>query len=240
MPSAHEPRPPERGVLLILSSPSGAGKTTLARRLLDEFDRTEFSVSYTTRPPRKNERDGIDYVFVDSERFQQMIASGELAEWAEVHGNYYGTSRTAVDTALVGGRDVVFDVDWQGARQLVAQWPDDAVRVFVLPPDLETLEARLRGRGTDPEDVIRRRLAKAVDEMTHYQEYQHVIVNDDLERAYDILRAIYLVRRFGEHDRAGVTYPLTDLARLVHDNRTHDTARHAEELIAQGRVRSRS
>ena len=184
-----------RGLLIVLSSPSGAGKTTLARRLLGEFDRTAFSVSYTTRPPRKNERDGIDYHFVDLDGFQRMIDAGEFAEWAEVHGNRYGTAKTTVESALADGRDVIFDIDWQGGRSLFTQWPDDALMVFVVPPGLDILEARLRGRGTDAEDVIQRRLAKAVDEMRHHREYQHVVVNDDLDRAYQLLKAIYLTRR---------------------------------------------
>lgn len=234
----------ERGVLVILSSPSGAGKTTLARRLLDEFDQARFSVSYTTRPPRDNERQGIDYVFVDQGEFQRMIAAGELAEWAEVHGHYYGTPRSAVDSALVGGQDMVFDIDWQGGRALAEKWPEDALKVFILPPDLDTLEARLRGRATDSEEVIRKRLAMAVDEMTHYGEYDHIIVNDDLDRAYEVLRAIYLVRRYGPHpghdgDGRGVPCSPADLARLVEASRSDAARQHAEELITRGRARSR-
>lgn len=186
----------ERGRLVIISSPSGAGKTTLAHRLIAEFERVEFSVSYTTRPPRVNERLGVDYHFVDDATFDRMIAGGEFAEWAEVHGNRYGTSCDAVELALVGGRDVVFDVDWQGGGALSDKWPGDSVKIFILPPDLATLEARLRRRATDSEEVIQRRLRKAIEELTHYGEYRYLIVNDDLDAAYSILRAVYLVNRY--------------------------------------------
>ena len=191
----------ERGVLVIVSSPSGAGKTTLARRLLGEFPAVEFSVSYTTRPRRRGEKDGRDYFFVDPQTFEHMVAAGDFAEWAEVHGNRYGTSRRVVETALTEGRDVVFDVDWQGGRQLSAQWRDDALTIFILPPDWTTLEERLRRRATDSDEVIAGRLWTALDELRHHGEYQHVIVNDALDHAYETLRDLYLRRREGA-DRA--------------------------------------
>jgi guanylate kinase len=180
---------------VIVSSPSGAGKTTLTRRLLEEFPTLEFSVSHTTRPMRPGERDGVDYHFVDAATFAAMVARDEFAEHAEVHGNRYGTARAPVEAALAAGRDVIFDVDWQGGQALSALWPDDCLKIFILPPDLDTLADRLRRRATDAPEVIARRLAKAFDELEHWPEYQFLIVNDDVERAYQVLRALYQLRR---------------------------------------------
>jgi len=228
--------PSERGILVIISSPSGAGKTTLSRRLLKEFPALEFSVSYTTRKPRKNEQDGVDYFFVEDAEFDAMVARGEFAEHAEVHGNRYGTSKKTVERALEEGRDVVFDVDWQGGRDLSAAWPADSLKIFILPPDLSTLEERLRRRATDAEEVIVRRLRKALVEMEHHEEYEHIVVNDDLEEAYALLRAIYLTRRFGTVDRPDVSHPLTELAALVARNRESGAREHARSMVAQGRA----
>lgn len=186
-----------RGVLAIVSSPSGAGKTTLTRRLLEEFPELEFSVSYTTRPRRAGEIEGKDYHFVDAATFDAMVARHEFAEHARVHDNRYGTARAPVEDALRQGRDMIFDVDWQGGAALSEAWPDDALKIFILPPDLDTLADRLKRRATDSPDVIERRLRKAIDELSHYDEYQHLIVNDDLERAYQVLRALYLAQREG-------------------------------------------
>ena len=191
-----------RGLLLVVSSPSGAGKTTLCHRLIDEFPDIVFSVSYTTRPIRRGEEEGVDYHFVDEPAFDAMIKRGDFAEWAEVHGHRYGTSVSAVREALEGGRHVLFDIDYQGGRQLKAQFENEAVLVFVLPPSLEELENRLRKRATDEPEVIERRLAKAREELKQYGIYQYLIVNDELPRAYDRLRAIYLAAQSGA-DRMG-------------------------------------
>lgn len=181
-----------RGLLIVVSSPSGAGKTTLCRRLIDEFPSIGFSVSYTTRPPRRGEEEGIDYHFVDGSVFEAMVDRGEFAEWAEVHQHRYGTTVEAVRQALEDGRHVLFDIDYQGGRQLKAKFETEAVLVFVLPPSLGELESRLRKRATDAPDAIDRRLQKAHDELKHYGLYQYLIVNDELPRAYDRLRAVYL------------------------------------------------
>lgn len=224
--------PVSRGVLVIVSSPSGAGKTTLTRRLLAEFGpQLEFSVSYTTRPMRPGEVDGRDYWFVSPETFQQMVERHEFAEHAWVHQNRYGTAKAPIDAALSAGRDVIFDVDWQGGRDLSERWPQDSLKIFILPPDEEALARRLRQRATDAPEVIERRLRKAKEELQHYDEYQHLIVNDDLDRAYGLLRAIYLTRRYGTADRTDVSYPLADLARIVETNAGADA--HARKLLGR-------
>lgn len=188
----------KRGILVIVSSPSGAGKTTLTKKLLAEFgDTLEFSVSHTTRKMRAGERDGVDYHFVDAGTFADMVQRNEFAEYAEVHGNLYGTARAPVEQVLAEGRDVIFDVDYQGGQALSALWPDDSLKIFILPPDLDTLAERLRKRATDEPDVIARRLDKALEELDHWDEYQFWIVNDDVARAYQVLRALYLLRRGG-------------------------------------------
>ena len=155
----------DRGILVIVSSPSGAGKTTLTRRLLAEFPQLTFSVSHTTRPIRPGERDGIDYHFVDGPEFQRMIAAGAFAEHAVVFANQYGTAKAPIETTLSRGDDMIFDVDWQGGQALSALWPRDSLKIFILPPDLATLADRLRRRATDAPDVIERRLRKAIDEL---------------------------------------------------------------------------
>ncbi len=179
-----------RGILVIVSSPSGAGKTTLTRRLIAEHGpQLEFSVSYTTRPQRPGEKPGVDYHFVTPGEFAAMVDRHEFAEHALVHNNQYGTAQAPVETALAAGRDVIFDVDWQGGAALSNRWPADSLKIFILPPDLDTLANRLRQRATDAPNVIEQRLRKAIEELGHYGEYQHLIVNDDLERAYAVLRA---------------------------------------------------
>jgi guanylate kinase len=171
-----------RGILFIVSGPSGAGKTTLSDAALRAFDRLTMSVSCTTRAPRAGETDGVDYRFVDRPTFDGMVARGEMAEWAEVHGNRYGTPRAPIDAALAEGRDMLFDIDVQGAEQMRRSYPG-AVAVFLLPPDRATMEARLRGRGTDGEEVVRRRLEGAVREIARAVEYDHVIVNRGRDEA---------------------------------------------------------
>jgi guanylate kinase len=183
-----------RGLLLVVSSPSGAGKTTLCNRLRAEFDALDFSVSYTTRPPRAGETDGVEYHFTDLPTFQEMIARDEFAEHALVHGNMYGTSAQLVKTSIDDGRDLLFDIDYQGGEQLRQNFPDDVVSVFILPPSIQELERRLRSRGTDADSVIARRLRVAREELRHYAEYDFLIMNDDLDRAYDALRAVYVAQ----------------------------------------------
>ncbi len=179
-------------MLFVVSSPSGAGKTTLTRRLMEDFGTLTFSISYTTRPPREGEQDGHDYHFVDDDTFARMVAEDQFAEHASVHGNRYGTADAQITEAFAAGRDVLFDIDYQGGRQLKAKYPAEAVMVFVLPPSMSVLAGRLRNRATDSEEIIRRRLEKAVDELGHYNAYEFLVVNDDLEEAYDQLRAVYL------------------------------------------------
>lgn len=189
---ASKPGGGPRGSLLIVSSPSGAGKTTLCKRLRAEFPNIGFSVSYTTRKPRPGETDGVEYNFVSMERFQEMAARDEFAEYAMVHGNMYGTAANQVRDALVQGRDLLFDIDFQGGRQLRRHFPEEVVLVFILPPSLRELERRLRQRATDADEVIAQRLKVARSELAHYDEYDYLIVNEQLEPAYDALRAIYV------------------------------------------------
>ncbi len=188
-----------RGALLVVSSPSGAGKTTLCNRLREEFPQLGYSVSYTTRKPRKGERNGVDYHFVDKPTFAEMVARDEFAEYALVHGNNYGTTTQTVSEALSRGRDLLFDIDFQGGRQLKQKFADDMVLIFILPPSLDELAKRLRGRATDAREVIERRLRVAREELRHYDEYDFVIVNENLNRAYDALRAIYVASLYRCH-----------------------------------------
>ena len=179
-------------ILLIVSSPSGAGKTTLTRRLLQEFSEFRFSVSHTTRQPRANEVDGQDYHFIDEKSFRQLIDENGFAEWAEVHGNLYGTSITEIDLARAAGKSgVLFDVDYQGARQIKEKFPH-AIGVFILPPSMEELRRRLDGRGSDDADSRRLRFDRAREEIGHYPFFDYMIVNDELQRALAELRGIVL------------------------------------------------
>jgi guanylate kinase len=184
-----------RGLLLVLSSPSGAGKTTLARRLLGADPLLRMSVSVTTRPPRPGEVDGRDYRFIDAAEFARLLAAGELLEWAEVHGNRYATPKAGVLAALQAGNDVLFDIDWQGARQIRDRMGEDVVSVFILPPEGQALERRLRSRAQDSEEVVEQRMAAAAAEIAHWGEYDYVIVNADLERSLAGLTAILAAER---------------------------------------------
>lgn len=184
-----------RGLVFVLSSPSGAGKTTITRALLDGDAGLSMSVSVTTRPPREGEVDGRDYRFIDRPAFEQLVADDALLEHARVFDHWYGTPRAPVEAALAEGRDMVFDIDWQGAQQVRARLPDDFVSVFILPPSMTELHDRLRRRAKDSEKVVIARMAKAVDEVSHYDEYDYVIVNDDLERAVASVRAILAAER---------------------------------------------
>jgi guanylate kinase len=193
-----------RGLMLVLSSPSGAGKTTLSRRLLAEDHGVELSISVTTRPRRLSEVDGTDYHFIDRERYDSMIRNGELLEHAEVFGNCYGTPRKPIEAALARGRDVLFDIDWQGTEQLIAKVRDDLVTVFVLPPSFEELERRLKRRAEDSESIIRGRMAKAAEEISHFRDYDYIVINHDLEQALRDVRAILAAERLKRERQIGL------------------------------------
>ena len=186
---------PRRGLMLVISSPSGAGKTTLARMLMKEFEDVVLSVSATTREARPNETDGIDYHFKSEAEFKQMIANREFLEWAKVFDRFYGTPRADTVAQLESGNDVLFDVDWQGADALHDQMPNDCVSVFVLPPSIEALESRLAAREGSTSEMVARRMRDAQAEILHWRRYDYCIVNDDLQVAYEKLRRILLVER---------------------------------------------
>jgi guanylate kinase len=189
------PKITRRGLMLVLSSPSGAGKTSISRALLAEDPNIELSVSVTTRAKRPGERDGVDYHFIDGRRFDAMVAQQALLEHAHVFGHHYGTPREPVETALAAGRDVLFDIDWQGTQQLAQAARDDLVAVFVLPPSTAELERRLRARAQDSEEVVRGRMAKASDEMSHWREYDYIILNNSLDQSVADVRAILSAER---------------------------------------------
>ncbi|MEQ8283869.1 MAG: guanylate kinase [Parvibaculum sp.] len=194
-----------RGLMLVLSSPSGAGKTTLSRRLLDSDPEIDMSVSATTRKPRPGEVNGKDYFFLSTEDFGIMRNKGEFLESAKVFGNYYGTPRKPVEDALARGRDVLFDIDWQGTQQLDESAPEDLVKVFILPPSAQELEKRLERRAQDPSDVVAARMEKASDEISHYQEYEYIVVNDDVDRAFAALQAILRAERLKRRRLTGLS-----------------------------------
>jgi guanylate kinase len=184
-----------RGLMIVLSSPSGAGKTTLTRRLLADNSGMTMSVSATTRPPRPGEEDGVDYYFIDKSRFAELEATDEFLEHAKVFDNFYATPRGPVEDALREGRDVVFDIDWQGAQQLTQAAADDLVKIFILPPNMRELEQRLRTRAQDSDSVIAKRMSKSEAEISHWAEYDYVIVNEDVETALAELQTIVLAER---------------------------------------------
>lgn len=193
-----------RGILFIVSSPSGAGKSTISRKLLESDSGLEMSVSATTRPARPGEVDGRDYHFVDTPKFKDMVAKGEFLEWAHVFGHRYGTPHGEVEKALSEGRDVLFDIDWQGAQQLYQLMGGDVIRVFIFPPSMEELERRLHARGTDSDEVIAARMSRAAAEISHWDGYDYVLVNDDVERCFGNVRAILAAERLKRSRQTGL------------------------------------
>ncbi len=204
------PPPPRRGLMFVLASPSGAGKTSMAKRILAEDSDISLSVSATTRAPRTGERDGVDYHFVDDARFDALVETGSLLEWAHVFGNRYGTPREPVRDALAVGHDILFDIDWQGTQQLKARDSKDVVSIYILPPSLAELEKRLRSRGTDSEEVIADRMSRAASEISHWGEYDYVLVNDDFDACLEQIRAILGAER---HRRSRRKTYLTEFVR---------------------------
>ncbi|HWJ68649.1 MAG TPA: guanylate kinase [Sphingobium sp.] len=193
-----------RGLLFVLSSPSGAGKSTISRKLLADDPGLNMSVSATTRPPRPGEVDGRDYHFVDLARFREMTTDNQFLEWAHVFDHRYGTPRAPVEAMLEAGHDVLFDIDWQGAQQLHQLAGGDVVRVFILPPSMVELERRLRGRGTDSDDVIERRMARSHGEIAHWDSYDYVLVNDDAEACFAKVRTILHAERLKRSRQTGL------------------------------------
>src|SRR5260370_34471076 len=194
-----------RGLMFVLSSPSGAGKTTLSRMLVAETPALQMSVSATTRPMRPGEVEGKDYYFVDQRRFDAMIANGELLEWASVFGNRYGTARAPVEASLAAGHDILFDIDWQGTQQLRSRSPNDVVSVFILPPTVAALEQRLHTRAQDSEDVIRGRMKRAGDEMSHFDAYDYIVVNDNIGIAFEAVKSILRAEQLKREPQVGLS-----------------------------------
>jgi guanylate kinase len=204
-----------RGLMLVLSSPSGAGKTTLSRQLLDNDKQIQLSVSATTRARRASEKDGVDYRFVDTATFNGMMQRGEFLEHARVFDHYYGTPREPVEAALKAGRDVLFDIDWQGTQQLQEKGRDDLVTVFILPPSTRDLEKRLKTRAQDSPDIVAKRMAKASDEMSHYAEYDYTIINRDIATSLMELKSILTAERLKRERQLG----LVDFVKALREGR---------------------
>lgn len=202
-----------RGLMFVLSSPSGAGKTTLSRMLVKEAASLQMSVSATTRPMRPGEVDGRDYYFVDRPKFDTMVAAGEFLEWANVFDNCYGTPKAPVEAALAAGRDVLFDIDWQGTQQLRSHAPNDVVSVFVLPPSVQALEHRLHTRAQDSDEVIHGRMKKAGDEMSHYDAYDYIVVNDNVGIAFESVKAILRAEQLKRERQIGIDAFVRDMRR---------------------------
>ena len=205
-----------RGLLIVLSSPSGAGKSTISRMLLAADPQVTMSVSATTRPKRPGEVDGVDYYFVDDARFDAMIGAGDFVEWAHVFGYRYGTPKTPVKDALRDGRDILFDIDWQGTQQLKAAMGEDLVSIFLLPPSMPELERRLRERGTDTEAVIADRMSRADSEISHWPEYEYVLVNRDMDKCLNQVRSIVAAERLKRTRRIGLVTFVRDLIGPAH------------------------
>jgi guanylate kinase len=204
-----------RGLMFVLSSPSGAGKTTLSRMLVAETPALQMSVSATTRPKRPGESEGKDYFFVDQGRFDAMVANGDLLEWATVFDNRYGTPRAPVEAALAAGRDVLFDIDWQGTQQLRSRSPSDVVSVFILPPSAQALEQRLHTRAQDSDEVIRGRMKKAGDEMSHFDAYDYIIVNDNIGLAFEAVKSILRAEQLKRERQVGLAGFVGELRRQL-------------------------
>jgi len=198
-----------------MSSPSGAGKTTLSRRLLAEDRNISLSISVTTRKPRPAEVDGRDYHFITQDAFDRMVAEGELLEWAKVFGNCYGTPRKPVEAALIAGRDVLFDIDWQGTQQLAETMRDDLVRLFILPPSADALHDRLIARAQDSPTVVAKRMAEAASEISHWAEYDYVIINDLVEESHKQVMAILTAERLRRRRQLGLTEFVREMTRKL-------------------------
>lgn len=213
MDFSNEPGLPRtrRGLLIVLSSPSGAGKSTISRMLLDADPEVTMSISATTRPMRPGERQDIDYHFVGEAEFDRLIAAGEFVEWAPVFDYRYGTPKAPVKAALKAGRDILFDIDWQGTQQLHAAMGEDLVRIFILPPSMAELERRLRTRGTDGEDVIAYRMQRAASEISHWAEYDYVLVNRDTDECLAQVRSIVAAERLKRQRQLGLVPFVRDL-----------------------------